>query len=184
MADERMRAALFARLRRDGSFADADLAEIAADVRVRDVPARAPFLRSGEVAVDCGTIVSGLLREYFVADDGGEVTRAFAGPGDYVGSLSDLLGGQPALAAVVAERDTRVVVVPWRRVVELSARRPAWAGFVARVVERLYLAKAAREYELLALDAEARYLRFRTLYAALEPAIALRHVASYVGITP
>ena len=41
-----------------------------------------------------------------------------------------------------------------------------------------------REYELLALDAEARYLRFRARYAALEAAIPLRQVASYIGITP
>jgi predicted adenylyl cyclase CyaB len=39
---------------------------------------------------------------------------------------------------------------------------------------RLYLAKAEREYELLALDAEARYLRFRARYAALESEISLR----------
>jgi hypothetical protein len=64
------------------------------------------------------------------------------------------------------------------------ARSPAWAAFLARVTQQLYLIKSEREYELLALDAEARYQSFRAAYAALESAIALRHVASYVGITP
>jgi CRP-like cAMP-binding protein len=178
------RAAFLARLRRDAPLDDGDLAALEADVRVRQLPAGTTFLRCGEVAVDCGAVLRGLVREYYPLEDGREVTRAFAGPGDYIGSLSDLLSGQPALSSLVAEADTVVVVVPWRRIRELAARRPAWAEFVALVVERVYLAKAAREYELLALDAEARYRRFRTLYAALEPAIALRHVASYVGITP
>ena len=178
------RAAFVEQLRRAAPLDDADLEALAADTRVRPVPARAHFLRTGDVAVDCGTVLVGLVREYFPLEDGREVTRGFAGPGSYVGSLSDLISGEPARSSVIAEVDSRIAVVPWRRIRELAAQRPAWAGFIARVTERLYLAKAAREYELLALDAEARYDRFRTQYAALEPVIALRHVASYLGITP
>ena len=37
---------------------------------------------------------------------------------------------------------------------------------------------------VLALDAEARYLGFRDRFAAIESQIALRTVASYIGITP
>lgn len=178
------RSAFFAYLRRTAPLDDADLAAVEVEAQVRQLPARTMFLRCGELASQCGTVLLGLAREYIPLEDGREVTRGFAGPGDYVGSLSDLLSGQPALSSVITDKETRVVVVPWRRIRELAARRPAWAEFNARVTERLYLAKAAREYELLALDAEARYRQFRARYAALEPEIALRHVASYLGITP
>jgi CRP-like cAMP-binding protein len=188
MAIERLtsadRAAFFASLRRTAPLDDADLAAVEPHAQIRRLPAGAMFLSCGELAVDCGTLLTGMVREYFPLEDGREVTRRFAGPGDYVGSLSDLLSGEPARSSVVAEADARVVVIPWRRIRELVAARRAWADLHTRVAERLYLGKAAREYELLALDAEARYQRFRALYAALEPAIALRHVASYVGITP
>jgi len=163
---------------------DADLAEIDARVRIQRITRGTAFLAAGDRAVDCGTVLDGLTREYFPLEDGREVTRGFAGPGDFVGSLSDLLSGQPARSSVVAELDARIAVIEWRHLRAAGERRPAWAVFLGRVTERLYLAKAAREYELLALDAEARYQRFRTRYAALEPVIALRHVASYVGITP
>ena len=171
-------------LRRTAPLSEADLAAVEAHARIRTLPAHRPFLRSGERAVDCGTVLLGLVREYYPLADGREVTRGFSAPGDYVGSLSDLLGDQPAKSTVVAEVDTRIAVVPWQRVRELGERRPAWSALLARVSERLYLAKAAREYELLALDAEARYERFCAHYAAVEPLIPLRHVASYVGITP
>jgi CRP-like cAMP-binding protein len=85
---------------------------------------------------------------------------------------------------VIALADARIAVVPWRRLREVVARVPAWTRYLAQVTEQLYLAKATREYELLALDAEQRYLRFRTRYAALEPRIPLRQVASYIGVTP
>ena len=49
---------------------------------------------------------------------------------------------------------------------------------------QLYLLKARREYELLALDAEARYAAFRARFARLEDQIQLKQVASYIGVTP
>ncbi|HET9623580.1 MAG TPA: Crp/Fnr family transcriptional regulator [Kofleriaceae bacterium] len=171
-------------LRLTAELADDDLAALEAAARVRRLAAGDVFLRCGDLAVDCGVVLTGFTREYFPLMDGREVTRGFAGPGSYVGSLSDLLARQPARSQVTAERGARLIVFPWARLEALIATRPAWGRFYQRIVERLYLAKAHREYELLALDAEARYARFRALYARLEPQIALRHVASYVGITP
>jgi CRP-like cAMP-binding protein len=178
------RTAFRGHLRRTAPIDDGDLSAAETHARIRVLASGTTFLHSGALATDSGTVLVGLVREFFPLADGREVTRGFSGPGDHVGSLSDLLGGGPALSSVIVEADARIVVIPWRRIRELGAQRPAWAQLLAKVTERLYLAKAAREYELLALDAEARYHRFRTLYAALEPAIALRHVASYVGVTP
>lgn len=188
MAIERLtpgdRAAFHAQLCRISPLDAADLAPVDAQLRIRRLATGAMFLRSGDPAVDCGAVLSGMIREYFPLEDGREVTRRFAGPGDLIGSLSDLLRGQPARSSAVADAASRIAVVPWPYLRELAAHRPAWAAFHTRVAEQLYLTKAEREYELLALDAEARYQRFRARFAALEPAIALRHVASYIGITP
>jgi CRP-like cAMP-binding protein len=177
-------AAFVARLRRDAALDDADLDAVVPHARIREIARGGHLLRPGDVATECGMVVTGLIREHFPLADGREVTRGFAGPGDYVGSLSDLLGGAPARSAVVAEAATRVVVTPWAVIAGAAAARPAWAALVHGVVARLYLAKAEREYELLALDAEGRYQRFLDRHAGLEPEIAQRHVASYVGITP
>lgn len=178
------RDAFRASLRATAAFGDDDLAAAEAHCHVRVLRAGEVFLRCGDRATECGVVVNGLVREYFPLADGREVTRGFAGSGNYVGSLSDLLTEQAARSQVAAERPTRLVLIAWAKMAALVQTRPAWAAHHARIVERLYLAKAQREYELLALDAEARYARFRALYARLEPDIALRHVASYVGITP
>jgi len=170
--------------RRIAPLTDDESAEVDAAAGTRRFARGQPFLEAGAPAVDCGTVLRGVMREYYPLADGGEVTRAFSGPGDGIGSLSDLLSGQPARSSIVAEVDACAAIVPWAHLREVAARVPAWARYLARVTEQLYIAKATREYELLALDAEQRYARFRSRYAPIEAAVALRHVASYVGITP
>jgi CRP-like cAMP-binding protein len=142
------------------------------------------LLHAGDRATAAGVVVAGVMREYFPLADGREVTRNFAGPGDGIGSLSDLMSGEPSRSAIAAETDARVVTVPWQVLRSEADRNPAVAAFLARTVEQLYLTKARREYELLALDAEGRYLAFRARFARLEDHIQLKQVASYVGITP
>jgi CRP-like cAMP-binding protein len=177
------RAALHAHLVRVSELAASDLA-VLDGARAHTFARGASFLAAGDRAVDCGIVLAGVMREYYPLADGREVNRNFAGPGDGVGSLSDLISGEPAKSSVMAETDARIAVFPWRVLRDAAQRMPAWNRFVASTTERLYLAKARREYELLALDAEARYVQFRKRFAPIENDIALRQVASYVGITP
>jgi CRP-like cAMP-binding protein len=66
----------------------------------------------------------------------------------------------------------------------LARQYPAWRTFGTRVLERLLVTKAEREYELLGLDAEERYRAFSERYPGLEARVAGKHIASYLGITP
>ena len=64
-----------------------------------------------------------------------------------------------------------------------TAREPL-RTILAAVTRQLYIAKSEREYELLGLDAEARYLRFRERFGEHVASLVQRHVASYLGVTP
>ena len=137
----------------------------------------------GERAIDCGIVLTGVMREYYPLADGREVNRNFAGAGDGVGSLSDLISGEPSRSSVMVETDARVAVFPWRVLHDAAERMPAWRRFVARITERLYPSRrrgkrirAARARRGRPLPAVSPALR-----RALEDDIALRQVASYVG---
>ncbi|HEY1547546.1 MAG TPA: Crp/Fnr family transcriptional regulator [Kofleriaceae bacterium] len=171
-------------LRRAWPLGDADFAALEPQLRVRELARGGLLLTAGDHATSAGIVLAGVLREYFPLADGREVTRNFAGPGGGVGSLSDLLSTEPARTCIAAETDARVIVMPWASLRAAADHSRELERFLALTTERLYLAKAAREFELLALDADARYSRFRERFAAIEGEIALRHVASYVGVTP
>lgn len=178
------RVAFVALVRRVVPFDDTAAAPIFDAARTRRLTRGEAFLNAGDRAIVVGTVVTGVMREYYPLADGREVARNFAGPGDGIGSLSDLISGEPSKSAIAAETDARIVTVPWQVLRGEAERNLAVATFLTRTTEQLYLLQARREYERLALDAEARYLAFRARFAKLEDQIQLKHVASYVGITP
>ena len=175
--------ALHAALRRVSPLSDDDLAALPPPVHL-SLLRGAAFLRAGERATEVGAVVRGALREYFLLEDGTERTKGFNLPGDYAGSLSDLLLDGPARTWVVAETSTVVLVTPWPAYRALVEARPAWARFALEIAERLYRTKVQREYELLALDAATRYGLALERWPDLESTFSQRDIASYVGITP
>lgn len=153
-------------------------------LQVRELSRGEYLLRSGERARVTGILLSGLLREHFVTPRGVERTKAFILPMQLTGSLADLLSTEPARAFIVAERPSRLVVAPYAQIRALESRFDDFRGHGQRVAERLVLAKAEREYELLCLDAEERYAAFLARYPELDGQVADLHVASYLGMTP
>jgi len=152
--------------------------------QLRDVPRGQHLLRAGEQATHTGVVLSGLLREYFVMPNGAERTKAFVQAGQCTGSLADLLSSKPSRAFIVAEERTRLVLTSFTTMRAIAERSREWSRFSLRAVEQLFLYKAEREYELLGLDADARYDAFVQRFPGLEARIAARHIASYLGITP
>ncbi len=171
------------RLRATAPLSEEELAALPVPER-RTLATGEFLLLAGQRAKEVATVQSGGLREYFVHDNGLERTKSFNLPGDFAGSLSDLLIGAPARTWIVAETPTVLSVTPWNKYAALVERWPGWHRFARAVAENLYLRKSEREYELLALDATARYLRALQRWPTLEQVFKQIHIASYVGITP
>lgn len=136
------------------------------------------------MARDIAIVSSGLLREYFVLPDGTERGKAFVACGEPTGSLADLISGVPSRAFIVAIEPSRILVASYAEYRALVARSPAWQRVHSGLLERLFLRKAEREYELVALDAEARYEALLARIPAIEERVAGLHIASYLAISP
>jgi CRP-like cAMP-binding protein len=153
------------------------------DLRSADVAKHELLLEAGGDPDASGIVVSGVVREYYLQPDGTEHTRGFALSGESFGSLSDALLKRPARVFVRAETDARVLLVRWSTIERLAGKSLEWERLQARLVERLYLRKSVREYELLALDAMGRYQSLLAQHPGLERWVSAPLIASYVGIT-
>lgn len=141
-------------------------------------------LKAGEQATQVAFVMSGALREYYSLADGTERTRSFALAGEWAGSLSDLLQQQGSQTWVIAEAESILLCLDWQLLRPLTEQHLGWMRLSRQVAEDLYLKKVEREYELLALDANARYTRALTRWPELEQWFSQKDIASYVGITP
>jgi CRP-like cAMP-binding protein len=163
---------------------DAAIARLAA-VTVRRSFARGEWLlRGGERAQSCFLIVRGLVRELYVDADGVEHTRTFMPEGTVTGSLLDLLSGEPSITFIQAIEPTLTLAFPYADFDALCMQFMELTIAARRAAEALYVKKARREHEMLALGADERYARFLSEHPALAERVKQRHLASYLGVTP
>lgn len=150
----------------------------------RGLVARECLLQAGEPAQWCCYVVEGLVREFHIDAQGSEHTRAFADAGHFSGSLLDLLSGQASLSWVQALEPTQTLVFRYTAFDALCMRWPQLNTVARRATEQVYVRKAQREYQLLALSAAERYAQWRLHCPGLDTRVNKRVLASYLGITP
>lgn len=177
-------AALAARLRQIAPLAEADLQALAALLKPTRFEPGAHLLEAGPRAHLAHFVVEGLVREYHLDDQGGEHTRAFSGAGSFTGSLLDLLSGESSVSWIEALEPTATLAFEYAAFEALCAERPLLALILRRLTEQLYVRKARREYELLALPAAERLARWEQQQPELVGRVSGRVLASYLGITP
>jgi CRP-like cAMP-binding protein len=175
---------LAATLRKRGPISDRVLDLLRDTVQVRTFETDTWLLRGGEVATFCFWIETGLAREYYVAEDGTEHTRRFMEPGALTGSLLDLLSRAPAVTWIQALEPTRTLRFEYAHFIALCDQHPELQRIARRFMEQLYVIKARREHELLALSARQRLDRWQQEHPDLDARVSRRHLASYLGITP
>jgi CRP-like cAMP-binding protein len=129
-------------------------------------------------------IQSGLVRFFYLTDDGKEFNKNFVAAGSVVTSLSTFLSGVPSPFFTQALEDTVTIALPMefvRRQVEADIY---WERLLSRSVAMLALKKEQREASFLLQDASARYEAFLEEFSDLASRLPQSHIASYLGITP
>jgi CRP-like cAMP-binding protein len=175
---------VLAPLRRSIDLPARALAALARVACRRSFAAGEYLLRGGERAEWVFLIVEGLARELYLTDAGAEHTRGFVCEGQLTGSLRDLLSDTPSVTWIEAIEPTSAVVWRYADFDRLCDRHPALERAARRTAEALYVRKARREYDMLALSAPQRYADWLASHRALDARITRRHLASYLGVTP
>jgi CRP-like cAMP-binding protein len=86
---------------------------------------KAFLLRAGDRATETGVVLQGLLREYFLLDDGTERTTAFVRESRSTGSLADLLSDRPSRTFIVAEEPVRMLAIDFAELREVIHDHPS-----------------------------------------------------------
>lgn len=142
------------------------------------------WVRAGERTGKIAFVVEGLLRMFYIREDGREFNKTFVTAPDFVGVLEALLTGEVSRLSVECLEATTLLEVDYAAACALYDTHSYWERFGRLFTERLYVKKARREAALLMDSPALRYRTFLKEYASLEQRVPDYHVASYLGVTP
>lgn len=166
------------------SRADLNWEALSEPWRVRTVEAGEILTRSGEVESYFSIILDGTQRVYLDGDAGEEVTVAFAYRPDPTGIPDSVLLGTPSAHTLVAVTDGAMLSVPRRVLHDLLDAHAPLNRWLWRLLAAALQGRARRERELLTTSAAERYDRFLRESGHLLQHVPLKHIASYLGMTP
>jgi CRP-like cAMP-binding protein len=142
------------------------------------------ILKPGERADLFAFINKGLIKRYFVNEQGGQSITSFDSDGRIVSDFAALLTNSPAHLFIEAIEDTDALLSDGGLPVELREKFPSWRKAWSTVAEIRYVEESRRTHEFLSKDAKSRYHAFVERHGALVKRIPQKDIAAYIGVTP
>lgn len=147
-------------------------------------PKRQHLFRQGEYDDNLYLLQKGLLKTYYVTNDGKETIKSFIQADNVIGNLSAAYAQEACTFNVVALQDSQLIRIPLKRITEAVQESHEIAQKVLAVLMSLSIKKERREYEFLSLSAEERYRAFCNKSPQLLESVTQSDIALYLGITP
>jgi len=129
-------------------------------------------------------INKGVLRSFFVTENGKEVTKTIFTPIMFFASFYSLLSKQPSQFIYEALTDCDIYEIDYKSFKDLCDSNIEVLKFYSRYLEYLFMGGERVFVEISSMDAKERYLALRSRIPNIDNLIAQYKIASYLNITP
>jgi len=140
------------------------------------------FAREGEHVKNIGFLNSGIVRIFYLDENGNEWNKAFLEKNSFL--LSNINLEEKAEVYFEAITSCEILITPISFFVDGLKEYPELNKVYQYQLGKLFKRKSEREIDLLKLTAKDRYLKFKENFPHLLKIIPQYHIASYLGITP
>ena len=162
---------------------DAEWRFVAPHVREVHIASRSHLLREGDIGSTIHFIVKGLVRNY-QNDDGREIVHGFDYEGRFSASYESLITNTPTHLNVQALEETHTLALPGRVLLNLYERHACWDRIGRKILEDASVRRHDKEMRFRRYSPEEHYRLLIARRSPLIERVPLRHLASYLGITP
>ncbi len=129
-------------------------------------------------------VESGFVRLFVVDNEGDEKNIGFGYANTFITSFQSFITGNPSLMSIEAISETKVISISRNNLSQLIAANTEIASWYQSIIENTLAGHIQRQIELLTLNPQERYEVFLKRSGKLINAIPLKHIASYLMITP
>lgn len=126
---------------------------------------------------------SGVVRAFFINQEGQEYNKQFFTGPSSIGGYTSLLTGKANLIPQQALTDCKIWSCEFRSLTDRYDQYPDLERLSRKIAEYYFLEKEKKELEIVLLDASQRYRLFQKEFPTLEQLIPQYHIASYLGIS-
>lgn len=149
----------------------------------RQVEARQPLLRAGEVAQRLYLIEKGCARLYVIDAEGRETSTQFFFEGEVVSSLESLLTGRPSAQHLATIEACHLRVVEATEVMKRAMTDAALQADLQMLTQRRLIHYVNLYTSAIADSPTQRYLNLKATHQQQLERIPLHIVAAYLGIS-
>ncbi len=140
------------------------------------------YIRENEIQSSIGFIHSGLIRSYFIDENGKEINNAFFSENEFVTDYLSFIKQKKTKYNFECLEDCIILSIPYNIVESAYENSNNFANFGRKIAEWA-LETRTRKYEsFLFENAEERYLRFVNENKSIINRISLKNISSYLGI--
>lgn len=139
--------------------------------------------RVGEIEKYYYLTEEGIIRFWTIQNDK-NVTLDFVFANEFAASYESLVLQQPSRINLQAITSVKAIRIPRDKFEEIISQSMILTKIKVSVLEKFLFHKFQREFQLLCDNPEERYLELTRKHPELLNAIPLKHLASYLGVTP
>lgn len=161
---------------------NAELAVFASKIVQKELNKKEFFLQSGKVQKLIGFIAKGLVRSFFVDNNGDEITVGFYSEHDYATHYASFISKQPSLYSIQCLEPTTFVCLSLDDIQSVYQQSPNFEKYGRLVAEEILIRQQARIESFIFQTAEERYLDFVKQHPGLFNRVSLSYLCSYLGI--
>ncbi len=141
------------------------------------------LFKQGDLADHIFYINTGLLKAYYLTDDGKEFVKSFLREGNIIGSLRSTTDNTASYFSTICLEDTQVISMPFEKIHSIAKDSLEVSTALIESLISLSVKKEKREYEFLCLSAQHRYELLKKEDGEILDRVSQNDIAKYLGIT-
>ena len=128
-------------------------------------------------------VVTGLVRGFYIDEEGNDRTKCFSLRGDWC-CTNNYLSKMPCPFFLEAEQDTVLAKFYISEIETIKADYPVLKSKIEELLAEAMMKSEERIYSFISLEARERYLLLMKEQPELIEKAKQEHIASYLGVTP
>lgn len=146
-------------------------------------PKGSTILSMGENTQTVCFIKEGIVRGFYINDEGDEITKCFSAEGTWC-CIYNMLRPSPSKFWIEALEDCIMIQISVDKLKNMIDTVPEFQRLYAKLCEEAFIHNDERNVNFQKMKAKERYLLFIHQYPDIEKRVKQEYIASYIGITP